>query len=430
MKNRVFRSNISGRFDNYDGSGNQARINWELKFARGGVGAIISSFVPVAMRGRIMPNYATIDRDDAHPVLAGAGQAGARRERLQVHHAAESRRPAARHARHRVRQGPELDRQQDPLHGFECERMTVDADSATSSRRSAQGARRAREAGADGVELHGANGYLITQFLSSAINDRKDEYGGSLENRARFVLEIVRAIRNEVGRDFHLQMKISAIEYNDALARRRAARATRSRTRSRCASGSRRTASTRSTSRRAASFRTRAIRPASCRSTSCSKTYDTLISSGRLTLRNYLFFRGRLTGGVFKRRWERARGDFKNIEGMNLPDAHRIKQAVGDSGALHRRIPDRDGHRAGARRRAVRRRDDRPAAHRQQRPGARCSPAAPRGRRSPAPTATSAWSTPSRTRSAATKRRGSRRATRWCEQIMTVFDPPPFMGGA
>ena len=82
----------------------------------------------------------------------------------------------------------------------------------------AEGARRAREAGLDGVELHGANGYLITQFLSSAINDRKDEYGGSLENRARFVLDIVRAIRAKVGNDFHLQMKISAQEFDDALA--------------------------------------------------------------------------------------------------------------------------------------------------------------------------------------------------------------------
>ncbi len=104
----------------------------------------------------------------------------------------------------------------DPLHGFECERMTVDQIQDV-VKAFGQGARRAREAGADGVELHGANGYLITQFLSSAINDRKDDYGGELKNRARFVLEIVRAIRAEVGRDFHLQMKISAIEYNDAL---------------------------------------------------------------------------------------------------------------------------------------------------------------------------------------------------------------------
>src|SRR5215218_4129244 len=67
VKNRVFRSNISGRFDNYDGSGNQARINWEEKFARGGVGAIMSSYVPVQLHGRIMPGYATIDHDDRIP---------------------------------------------------------------------------------------------------------------------------------------------------------------------------------------------------------------------------------------------------------------------------------------------------------------------------------------------------------------------------
>src|SRR5438128_12323915 len=60
VKNRIFRSNIAGRLDNYDGSGNQARINWEVKFARGGVGAIISSFVPVHPRGRILPNSPTV----------------------------------------------------------------------------------------------------------------------------------------------------------------------------------------------------------------------------------------------------------------------------------------------------------------------------------------------------------------------------------
>src|SRR6266850_2484358 len=74
VKNRVFRSNISGRFDNYDGSGNQPRINWELKFAKGGVGAIISSFVPVHPRGRIIPNYAMIDRDECIPFWRELGR--------------------------------------------------------------------------------------------------------------------------------------------------------------------------------------------------------------------------------------------------------------------------------------------------------------------------------------------------------------------
>ena len=216
MKNRVFRSNVSGRFDNYDGSGNQARINWEVKFARGGVGAIISSFVPVAMRGRIMPNYATIDRDATVPfwkrlVEQVHGEHDCKYI-LQFSHGGRQRDVP----RHRVRQGAELDRQQGS-----AARLRVRADDRRADPGRRQGVRPGRapraRGGADGVELHGANGYLITQFLSSAINDRKDDYGGELKNRARFVLEIVRAIRAEVGRDFHLQMKISAIEYNDAL---------------------------------------------------------------------------------------------------------------------------------------------------------------------------------------------------------------------
>ena len=115
-----------------------------------------------------------------------------------------------------MRQGLSSTSKPDPGHGFKCEAMTV-AQIRDTVDAFAEGARRAREAGLDGVELHGANGYLITQFLSSAINDRKDEYGGSLENRARFVLEVVRAIRKKVGDDFHLQMKISVQEHCDAV---------------------------------------------------------------------------------------------------------------------------------------------------------------------------------------------------------------------
>jgi len=64
-----------------------------------------------------------------------------------------------------------------------------------------QAARNAREAGFDGVEVHGANGYLIDQFLHNGSNQRTDEYGGSIENRARFLLEVVDAVSGAIGSD-------------------------------------------------------------------------------------------------------------------------------------------------------------------------------------------------------------------------------------
>src|ERR1044071_2511882 len=198
VKNRLFRSNISGRFDNYDGSGNQARINWETKFAKGGVGAIISSFVPVHIRGRIVPNYAMIDHDSKFIMQLSHG--GRQRDINGIE----------------FPKGLSSTSKKDPLHGFECEAMTI-AQIREVVAYFAEGARRAREAGLDGVELHGANGYLITQFLSSAINDRRDAYGGSLRNRYRFLQEIIHCIRDHVVSDFHLQLKISAEDHDNAL---------------------------------------------------------------------------------------------------------------------------------------------------------------------------------------------------------------------
>ena len=77
----------------------------------------------------------------------------------------------------------------------------------------ATAAKRCHDGGLDGVELHGAHGYLIGQFLSPATNLRQDGYGGSTENRVRFVTEILHAIRSEVGAEFPVGVRISGTDF-------------------------------------------------------------------------------------------------------------------------------------------------------------------------------------------------------------------------
>jgi 2,4-dienoyl-CoA reductase-like NADH-dependent reductase (Old Yellow Enzyme family) len=217
VKNRIFRSSISGRFDNYDGSGTETRMNWEEKFARGGVGCIISSFVAVSVAGRHVPNFATIHDDDQIPFWREVGRRVNEHDCkyiLQLNHA--GRQMDFRGVDNLRLPALSSTGETEPFNGFVCRAMSK-TEIGSVVRQFADAARRVREAELDGIELHGANGYLITQFLSSAINDREDEYGGPVENRARFLVEVVRAIRAEVGPDFHLQVKLNGNDFNDSV---------------------------------------------------------------------------------------------------------------------------------------------------------------------------------------------------------------------
>jgi 2,4-dienoyl-CoA reductase-like NADH-dependent reductase (Old Yellow Enzyme family) len=323
VRNRILRSSISGRFDNYEGSGTRTRINWELKFARGGVGAIVSAWCGVDSRGFIVPNYACIDRDETIPFWRELG--------VRVHeHGCKYILQLAHSGRQRDVRGLDLDRKglsstakPDPLHGFEAEQATPEQLRAIVGAFAA-GARRARSAGLDGVEIHAANGYLFTQFLSSAINDRGDDYGGSLENRARLLLETVRAVRAEVGDDFHLQVKISAVERANAflpwLGR----------------------GNSLDDSVQVCRWLERAGVDAIHVSTGSTfphphnpagalplheviSNYDTMISSGVHSFRNYLLYRLWPLNRIMQRRWARP---VDEIEGALLPDAAAIKRAV------------------------------------------------------------------------------------------------------
>lgn len=77
-------------------------------------------------------------------------------------------------------------------------------------------ARHAKMAGFDGVEIHGANGYLLDQFLTDYLNQRDDEYGGSIENRVRLILEVIASVRTEVGPDFIVGIRISQTKVADS----------------------------------------------------------------------------------------------------------------------------------------------------------------------------------------------------------------------
>lgn len=201
---------------------------WHLvhlgSFAAGGAGAIITEATAVVPEGRITPQDLGIwndeQRDAFVPIVDFVHGQGARIG-MQLAHAgrkASAPRPwapqdgtlsEAEHGWKTV--GPS----EVAFDGFDVPRALTSAAIGDVVDAFVAGALRARDAGFDFVELHAAHGYLLHQFLSPLSNERTDEYGGSLENRARPLLDTVRRIREAVGDDFPVLVRFSATDWID-----------------------------------------------------------------------------------------------------------------------------------------------------------------------------------------------------------------------
>jgi len=325
VKNRIFRSSISGRFDNEDGSLTQTRINWECKFAKGGVGAIISSYVPVLMEGRIIAGYATVHRDEFIQHWQKLGEAVHSFDCKFIMQLSHSGRQLDVPGVHNyTRPALSSTSRKESLHGILCRAMSLPEIHHT-IKAFARGAWRAREAGLDGVELHAANGYLFTQFLSSGINDRKDEYGGSLANRARFLLDVIQAIRAEVGGGYHLQVKISAVDHNNVIPWEKKGNTLQDSIEvARWCEAAGADAIHVSTG---SLFPHPLNPPGDFSFETIAATYDVAISSGVDTFRNFLLFRYPVLRPIFRWLWFRMKRG-RPVEGVGLDEARAIKAAV------------------------------------------------------------------------------------------------------
>ncbi|VAV84009.1 NADH:flavin oxidoreductases, Old Yellow Enzyme family [hydrothermal vent metagenome] len=180
--------------------------------AEGGIGLIISGYTFIRSEGRQLPGQMGIysnDFEDAYKRLTDAVHDGGGKIAIQLVHAGgqtdsanAGRRPLAPSAV-KVDQFSEIPAE-----------LTKDeiGDIITAF---GEGARRARAWGFDGVQLHSAHGYLINQFLSPHTNRRSDAYGGSVENRSRFLLETYKEVRAAVGADYPVLVKLNGADNLD-----------------------------------------------------------------------------------------------------------------------------------------------------------------------------------------------------------------------
>jgi len=210
LKNRIVMPGLASFLIENDGSITDKTVEHYRRRAAGGPAMVIVEACAVSPEGIVSPHQARIYDDRFVEGLARIAQA-MRAEgclpAVQIHHG--GRQTSARIINQKPLSPSNLPC---PTIRGEVEPLTIDGIQEIVFK-FGEAARRAREAGFDLIEIHGAHGYLVNQFLSPFSNIREDRYGGDTAGRARFAVEIVAELRRRVGQAYPLSFKISAQEF-------------------------------------------------------------------------------------------------------------------------------------------------------------------------------------------------------------------------
>ncbi len=212
LRNRIAMAAMETCYADSEGYVTERSINHYISRAKGGVGLIIVEIASVDDTGRSFGRQLGIHRDDFVPKLKELARAikesGQVKCFIQLHH-------AGRRAPSEVNKGTRpVAPSPISIWGGEIPRKLSSEKIGDLIEAFALASVRAKKAEFDGIELHCAHGYLISQFLSPLTNKRTDIYGGDLESRSRFLLEILERIRQKVGQDYPIIIKISGSEFS------------------------------------------------------------------------------------------------------------------------------------------------------------------------------------------------------------------------
>ena len=208
LANRCVRSATWEGLATTDGFATESLTNLLVALAQGSVGLIITSHAYVSPEGQAAPNQLGI-HTDAHvsslKEMVGKIHNAGGKVAMQISHGGRF----ALKLPDVLRLGPST---LDSKGKIQCREMTV-GEIHTMTGQFAQAGWRAKAAEFDAVQIHAAHGYLLSEFLSPFFNNRTDAYGGPIRNRVRFLLEVVDAVRYEVGSAFPVLVKLNSQEF-------------------------------------------------------------------------------------------------------------------------------------------------------------------------------------------------------------------------